>query len=100
MLGFASLCIYQKRAQQQFLQCSRCSSSQVIHADTAEGTEEWQPVSAPPPPPDPQATLLVETEFDLPVRDFYKEFLSDKVFLLSFKERPINESVSGDISDW
>lgn len=47
--------------------------------ETAEGTEEWKPVSEPAPSPNPQATLLVDDELDLPVREVYKEFLSDKV---------------------
>jgi hypothetical protein len=47
--------------------------------DSPDGAESWQPVSTPAPAPDPQATLLIETLFDISVRDFYKEFLSDQV---------------------
>ena len=54
--------------------------STLLPADAAEGTEEkWQPVSSPAPPPDPQAAVLVDTDLDVSVHDFYKEILSDKV---------------------
>lgn len=54
----------------------------ALAADAAEGTEEkWQPVSSPAPPPDPQATVLVDTEMTVSVHDFYQEFLSDKVHI-------------------
>lgn len=61
-------------------------------ADAAEGTEEtWQPVSSPAPQPDPQATVLVDTQMDVSVHDFYKEFLSDKVSHTVFK---LNHTIS------
>ena len=41
--------------------------------------EKWQATDEPPPAIDPSMTKLVEARLDLPVRAFYKEFLSDEV---------------------
>ena len=55
----------------------------LADVDTPDEVEQWQAVAEPAPPMEPGMKLLVETELDVTVRTFYKEFLSDDVSLES-----------------
>ena len=53
----------------------------MLACSAVEGLEKWGAASVPAPPTDPNMTLLVDDEFDMPVKEFYKEFFSEQVRL-------------------